>query len=500
MEKPAFLIAGTHSGCGKTTLTLGIMAALARRGLTVAPFKCGPDFIDPSLHRLATGNLSRNLDLWMAGPDFVRAVFHRHTARADVAVVEGVMGLYDGGEGSGAALARFLGLPVVLVIDARSMTESVAALVQGFAEFDPALRFAGVICNRTGSDRHRDLLAKAIGQHCRVPLLGCLGRDEAVTIPSRHLGLHMAADEPLAAAGLDRLADLVEEAVDLDRLLAGCRVEIDAPAGASCPRVRGGMKRESVLDRHGPAALAMTTEGAPSLVIARSRATKQSGICPQPRIQPEKGRKRIAVARDSAFCFCYQDNLEMLAAAGAELVFFSPMADAELPEGIGGIYLCGGYPELHADRLAANVSMREAVRRWSAAGGLLYAECGGFMYLTEGIESDGRFTPMAGIFPVRARMRRGRVALGYREAELRGACCFGPPGSRLRGHEFHYSDVDPMPPAVERLYRLKDGSDEGYRIDNTLGSYLHLHFGSRPEAAACFVAAAAKVGDKKEET
>lgn len=440
VQRPAFLVAGTHSGCGKTTLTVGLMAALRRRGLAVAPLKCGPDFIDPTLHRLAAGAVSRNLDLWMMGEDAVRATFHRHAAAADVAVVEGVMGLFDGGEGSGAALARFLGLPVVLVIDARSMAESVAALVKGFAELDPCLRLAGVICNRTASDRHRQLLATAIAEHCRAPLLGCIGRDEAVAIPSRHLGLHMAEDAPLSAAGLDRLADLVEGAVDLDRLLADCRVEIAAAE-------------------------------------PRPLADVHPGV-------------RIAVARDAAFCFYYQDNLERLAAAGAELLPFSPLADAALPDGTLGVYLGGGYPELHAPRLAGNVSMREALRQWSRSGGLVYAECGGFMYLCEGIEIEAGFLPMAGVFPTRARMRKGRTALGYREVELAAGCCLGEKGTRLRGHEFHYSDIGPMPKEVERLYRLPDGGMEGYRIGNTLGSYLHLHFASRPEAAASLVRAA----------
>lgn len=444
VEKSALVIAGTHSGCGKTTLTLGIMAALRRRGLAVAPFKCGPDFIDPSLHRLATGNISRNLDLWMAGGGFVRRTFHRHAAGADVAVIEGVMGLFDGGEASSAALARHLALPVVLVVDARSMAESIAALVQGFAGFDPELRLAGVIGNRIGSDRHRGLVTAAIEGHCRVELLGCIGRDEQVTIPSRHLGLHMAEDGPLTAATLDRLADLVEGAVDLDRLLAACRIAVAAPdpppAGA------------------GPA------------------------------------RVRIAVAHDRAFSFCYQDNLEMLEAAGAELVFFSPLAEERLPAEIGGVYLGGGYPELYAGQLAANASMRAAIREWSAAGGLLYAECGGFMYLAEAIKTEAGAQPMAGVFPVRARMRRGRSALGYREVTLAADCCFGRQGDRLRGHEFHYSEIDPMPATVERLYRLADAGREGYRINNTVGSYVHLHFGGRPEAAASFVRAAAREG------
>ncbi len=432
---PAFIVAGTHSGCGKTTVSLGLMAALGRRGLAVQPYKCGPDFIDPTLHREVCGRPSRNLDRWMCGDQWTRDTFHRHLDGAGVAVVEGVMGMFDGGDGSAAALARLLGIPVLLVVDVRSSAESVAAVVKGFCELDPAVCVAGVICNRVGSARHRQMVADAVGRWCRVPVLGSLPRNDEMVMASRHLGLHLGPEQNLGRERLARLAALIEENLDLDGILARCRVR---------------------------------PQTAPPLV-------NDEDTLPQ---------GRIAVARDEAFCFYYQDNLDILAAAGAEIVFFSPLADRNLPTGVNAVYLGGGYPELYADGLAANRPMLESLRKWCAGGGLCYAECGGFMYLCEEIEDNkGERHRMAGVFPVRAMMGRDRRALGYREVTIARPWGFGPAGTRLRGHEFHYSGITPMPAAVERLYRLAGGGEEGYLQGNTLGGYVHLHFGSNPEAA-----------------
>ncbi len=440
---PALLVAGTHSGAGKTTVTLGLMAALRRRGLSVQPFKCGPDFIDPTLHRLVTGRISHNLDPWMCGSDFVCSCFARHGAGADVAVVEGVMGLFDGGAGSSAALARLLGLPVVLVIDARAMAESAAAIVKGFEDLDPQLRLVGVICNRVAGARHLDMLRQAIGQHCRAELLGGLTREADFVIAERHLGLHMGEEAPLSAAALERLAREIAAGIDLDRLLA------------------------------------LAATAAPSVVPS---------VLPPPSAAAGPP-VRLGVARDAAFCFYYEDNLALLAAAGAELVEFSPLSDSALPAGLDAIYLGGGYPELYAGQLADNQAMRHAIRRWSASGRPLYAECGGFMYLCEAVcDGDGHSFPMAGVFPVTARMGSGRAVLGYRELTLTASGLLGPAGSRLRGHEFHYSTIDPMPDEIERVYRLADGRVEGYTLHgHTLGSYLHLHFGTSPETAGQMV-------------
>lgn len=434
------VIAGTHSGAGKTTVTLGLMAALRKRGLMVQPFKCGPDFIDPTLHQLVTGRLSRNLDLWMSGMPFVRQCFARHSAEADIAIIEGVMGCFDGNESSSASLAKALGLPVVLVVDVRSMAESVAALVKGFEELDPDLRLAGVILNRVGSPHHLELLTGTIKGHCRAEILGYLPRDTAFNIPEHHLGLHMGKEAPISDENLNSLADTVAAHIDLERLLA-------------------------------------LATSSPTVATPAPSTTK-----------PEKSRVRIGVARDPAFCFYYEDNLELLTRAGAELVAFSPLSDAALPGDIAGIYLGGGYPELHAEKLANNIAMREAIRNWSRHGKPLYAECGGFMYLTEGIIAlDDRFHPMAGVYPVKARMKKGRSSLGYREATMTAPTLFGPAGTVMRGHEFHYSEIDPMPREINRAYRLADGQGEGYLINNTLGGYLHLYFGFNPQAATQFI-------------
>ena len=434
------LIAAPASGCGKTTVTLGLLAALRRRGLAVAPFKVGPDYIDPGHHAAASGRPSRNLDGWMCGKDWVRRSFARGCAGAELALIEGVMGLFDGaaGEndaGSSAEIARWLDAEIVLVVDARSQARSVAALVQGFVAFDPALRFAGIILNRVGSDRHEELLRAALASVPGLPpLLGCLPREAQVALPERHLGLVTASE---GATDYAPLADLIEAHLDVGRLLE---------------------KRGQV------------------------RAPDPSGAGPD-----STPKMRIGVARDAAFCFCYPENLELLQAAGAELAFFSPLADGRLPDGIDGLYLPGGYPELHAATLVANRALLGAIRERAGAGLPIYAECGGFMLLSAGI--DGQ--PLVGIFPAEARMLERRQALGYREVTLTADGPLGPAGTVARGHEFHYSTLA-MPESVRRDYRLsrRDDADlgrEGYRIGNVLGSYVHLHFGSNPQLAVNFV-------------
>ena len=438
------LIAAPASGCGKTTVTLGLLAALRRRGLEVAPFKVGPDYIDPGHHAAVCGRTSRNLDGWMCGEAGVRTSFAAGCQGADAAVIEGVMGLFDGAagesdEGSSAEIARWLDAAIVLVVDARSQARSIAAVVKGFDEFDPRLRFAGVVLNRVGSERHEELLRAALASVPGLPpLLGCLTREARVALPERHLGLVTAGErEPDYAP----LADLIEAQLDLNRLLASAQ------------------------------ALALDSRG-------KGQA---------PPLEARTPVVRIGVARDRAFCFCYPENLELLARAGAELVFFSPLTDAELPEGLDGLYLPGGYPELHADELAANRPLLEALRRQATAGLPIYAECGGLMLLSAAI--DGR--AMAGIFPARAQMLERRQALGYREVTLQHDGPLGLAGTVARGHEFHYSTLA-MPPQVCRDYRLsrRGGVDlgaEGYRVGNVLGSYVHLHFASNPQLAGNFV-------------
>jgi cobyrinic acid a,c-diamide synthase len=464
-----FLISAPQSGSGKTTVSLAIMAAFARRGLTVAPFKCGPDFIDPGYHRAVTGVASINLDGWMCGEEFVLESFQTSLTcptgqtGQKIAVIEGVMGLFDGlgassREGSSAQIAAITGAPVVLVVNARGMAASAAALVTGFAGFDPLVTLAGVIFNNVGSDSHAALLKEALAIHCpEIICFGCIPRDESLAIPSRHLGLVTAEDNPLTDEFITLLAEMAERCLDLERLS-----QLQIPP---CP------------------------------FMPRRVPFKKGGNSIPPLFKGGQGGIYIAVARDAAFCFVYEDNLRLLREAGAEIIFFSPLHDAGLPPGIHGIYLPGGYPELYAAVLGRNEGMKKAIREAVASDMPVYAECGGFVYLTEGIDAaaDQDAADFTGIFPVRCRMLPRRKALGYRQVELTENTIIGSKGSVARGHEFHYSEIDFMPEAVERCYRVSRRdvilAAEGFRMGNCLGSYIHLHFGSNPGIATAFVAA-----------
>jgi len=444
------VIAGTKSGSGKTTLSLGLMAALVKRGSGVAPFKVGPDFIDPGHHSRITGKTSRNLDGWMLSKDYNLESFEKNTRDSDMAVVEGVMGLYDGYDGkseagSTAQMAKWLGLPVLLVVDAKSMARSAAAVIMGFERFDPGLSFAGVVFNNLGSRRHLQYLMDAVKENVAIPCLGGLVNDEKIAIPERHLGLVTREDHAIEQETIDLLADVIEKSIDLDLLIK------------NLPDISVSNRLQSL-----------------------SRGARDKTV-------------RIAVARDNAFCFYYQDNLELLEGQGAELVFFSPIAGDDLPPDIDGLYLGGGYPELFGDQLAENRKLREGIKAKSNAGMPIYGECGGFMYLCESLfDQDGNRYPMAGCFPFTTRMFPRLKALGYREITLTKRTVIGDPGMILRGHEFHYSELTTNTPDVQNAYRISDRSGldkppDGYLTKRTLGSYNHLHFGSQPEAAKYFV-------------
>ena len=431
-----------------------MMAALARKGLTVAPFKVGPDFIDPGHHRRITGTVSHNLDGWMLSRDYNLACFGKAARAADIAVIEGVMGLFDGYDGksesgSSAQMAKWLGLPVVLIVDARSMARSAAAIVMGFEKFDRDLNFAGVIFNKVGSQRHLSYLNQALEANVEMECLGGIMRDQEIAIPERHLGLFTAEDHPLSDEMMTRLASMIEDQINVDHLLKS-----------------------------------LTT------------AKRPGGVELLP-IGEQKNRARIGVARDSAFCFYYPDNFDLLSAFGAELVFFSPMADTRLPADLDGLYFGGGYPELAAERLAANAAMRNQILAKSREGMPIYAECGGFMYLCEALSAqDQKRYPMVGCFPFVPRMYSRLKALGYREITLTADTIIGPAGMVIRGHEFHYSAVEPTETKVDTVYRVSDraGVDQppaGYFVNRTLGSYTHLHFGSQPPVTEHFVSACA---------
>jgi len=455
MKNKSIIIAGTQSGVGKTTISIGIMAALKARGLAVQPFKAGPDFIDPAYHTFVTGRVSRNLDGWMMGKKAVSEVHARAGADADISVIEGVMGLFDGigkgqAEGSTAEVAKLTGSPVVLVVDARSMAGSAAAVVKGFETLDPGVNIAGVILNRVGSERHESLLRAAIKSHCRAKVIGAIPRDETLDIPSRHLGLTTDVAGILRKKFVRTLTESIEKHVDMGALLKLAAKAKDSANAVSQTKITA------------PVA-------------------------------------RLAIAMDEAFCFYYRDNLELLESYGMEIVPFSPLKDDGLPEGVKGVYIGGGYPEMYARGLGFNDFVKHDIKAAADAGLPIYAECGGLMYLTRGItDLEGVFYPMAGVFPAKTRMLDRRKALGYREVTVTGNDIIFPAGKKARGHEFHYSEISTMPAKVKTAYSVTKAGDsketrEGYTFKNVLASYVHLHFLSNRGFARSFAEKVKKV-------
>jgi len=437
---PRLVIAGTHSGVGKTTVASGLMAAFARRGRQVASAKVGPDFIDPGYHALATGRPGRNLDAWMSGPAAIGPLAGRAARGADLLVVEGVMGLFDGARdgapSSTADVAVLLDAPIVLVVDAAGLGQSIAATVHGFATLDRRVDVAGVICNRVSSPRHTEILRAGLAS-IGVPLLGVLGRDDAYAWRDRHLGLVPVVEHPdVVRSGLDRLARGVERDCDLDAL---ARLAATAPA-------------RRVDDP------ALPTPGAPA---------------------------RVALAAGRAFSFVYQDNLEALTAAGAELVPFDPCEDRRLPEGCRAVVAGGGFPEVYAADLADNAALLVEVRDRIERGLVVWAECGGLLWLAQNLDERR----MAGVLPTHGRMTQ-RLTLGYRHARTAAASPLGPAGLELRGHEFHYSTVSPPDAALVNLDPAGPPISSWARA-GLLASYLHLHLGATPDLAVAFVRAAA---------
>ena len=440
------VIAGTSSGVGKTTVMVGLIRALRARGLRVAVFKCGPDYLDPTYHGRAADTPSHNLDGWMMGREAVMETFTRASRGADIALIEGVMGLFDGAsptgeEGSTAEIAKWLRAPVVLVCDAGGMARSLAPLAKGFATFDPELRVAGVIANRVGSRAHLELLRKAVD----VPtMMGGLLKEAAPAFPDRHLGLHRAVPEVVPDHVLRAWGDHVGEWCDLDAIMALAR---------TAPVLHEVLQNEYLFD---------------------------GGT-----------RCRIGVAFDEAFHFYYEDNLRRLESHGAELVRFSPIHDSRLPD-VDGLYIGGGYPEVHAGVLSENRAMRQAIAEFADNGRPIYGECGGLMYLSRGIRTaDGALHAMVGLIPGEAEMRDRLQALGYVEVETQAATMFGQAGLRFRGHQFRYSDFR-LHADVDCVYtvRRRRGGEvfrEGYRIGNTLASYVHIHWASNPLVAQGFV-------------
>jgi cobyrinic acid a,c-diamide synthase len=438
---PRLVVAGVSSGVGKTTVATGLLAALTRRGVRAAGAKVGPDFIDPSYHALACGRPPRNLDPWLCGTDAIAPLAGRAADGADVLVVEGVMGLFDGATdntpSSTADVAALLDAPVLLVVDASSMSASVAAMVRGYRDHDPRLHVAGVVLNQVGSPGHEALLREALAP-LGLPVVGCLHRDDAFLWRDRHLGLVPVAEHPDAVRhSLDVLAARVADSFDLDEVLA----------------------------------------------IARSAAPM---TCAGVALPPFVGRGRIAIAGGPAFTFAYRDNLDAFEAAGAELVGFDPLVDPVLPDAIDGLLVGGGFPEVYGEALAANTALLADVRSRVTAGLPTWAECGGLLWLAE--QLDGH--TMAGAVPTTATLG-SRLTLGYREAATTTPSPIGPAGTTLRGHEFHYSTCSPGGTALQLRSRFVDRTD-GFATPTLLATYLHWHAGGDPSPAEAFVRTTAR--------
>lgn len=447
---PRIAIAAPHSGSGKSTVTTGLMRAFSAKHV-VQGFKAGPDYIDPGYHTAATGRPSRNLDTWMLPHEAVKRSIELAQSDAGIAIIEGVMGLYDGYDalterGSTAELAKLTNTPIIVVIDASAMARTAGAVALGMRAFDPDVNVQGVICNRVGSETHAQWVTEAI-ESVGIPVLGCIPRLAELHLPERHLGLHMAHEEGNALRDfLQVAAEVMTQHLDLERIWQ------------------------------------IAEQAAP--------VTVQTPEQPQPLAVEQS--IRIGVAKDEAFCFYYQDNFDYLTAAGAELVTFSPLHDATLPPGLQGLYLGGGYPELYAEQLAANQSMMHALKGAIHAGLPTYAECGGLMVLTQQIvDQQGKVYPMLGLLPGYAVMRE-RVRLGYREVTALQDTLVLPASEATRGHEFHYSDWENRGDAVPAAYRVtprhgQQPRSEGYAVGNLLASYVHLHFGANPLMARRFV-------------
>ena len=441
---PRIVVAGTHSGVGKTTIASGLMAALARKGLRVAPFKVGPDFIDPSYHSLAAGRPGRNLDAFLSGPELVAPLFAHGSAGAEVAIIEGVMGLFDGKGGAGeyastAHVAKLLGAPVVLVVDASAMARSAAAIVHGYATFDPELNLAGVILNRVGSSTHERMLREAMAP-IGIPVLGVVRRDAGIRTPDRHLGLVPVAERrDEARAALEAAGAMISRSCDLKGILR----------------------------------------------LARSASPL--GTKPWNPEAPEPGPPvRVAVAAGPSFSFLYNENLELLRGAGAEVSFFDPTSVEDLPDAPDALYLGGGFPEAYAEALAANEALKERVRRFASEGRPIVAECGGLLYLVR--ELDGH--PMCGVLEARARMT-DRLTLGYREARALSDSPLMEEGELARGHEFRYSVVEPGA-GESPAWELAGRGTEGFVSGGVHASYLHTHWAAAPEVPRRLARAASR--------
>ena len=457
MTDRRLVIAGTGSGVGKTTLTIGLMAALKKKGYSVQGFKCGPDYIDPTYHTAVTGRVSRNIDSWMLGHEMVKEIVNRASVGVDISIIEGVMGFFDGknplsNSGSTAEISIITESPVILVVNCASMARSAAAIVKGFQVFQKEINIIGVIANRVGSEGHFKIVKSAIEQECGTPVLGYLKKDQQIAIPERHLGLIPSVERGELQPFFDRLGDLILETIDVDLLY--------------------------------------TLSETSHLEVKEFQFKRR-----------EKEEVRIAVARDAAFNFYYEENLEILEASGAEIVEFSPLNGETLPEGVDGLYIGGGFPEEFAAELAQQTEVKNTIRSAIEKGMPTLAECGGFMYLTESLETtDEKSYEMVGVVPGKVKMQSKLAALGYREISAEQDNFLLKGNLRAKGHEFHYSTFEPreeFQPAYQTK-GMRGFKNEGYMEGNLIAGYTHFHFGSCPELAANWVKKCKefKIGDR----
>jgi cobyrinic acid a,c-diamide synthase len=443
---PRLIIAGTNSGCGKTTIALGIMAALIRKGYRVQPFKTGPDYIDANYHSESTGVKSCNLDTWLMDKDVVFELFEASAQKADISIIEGVMGLYDGfieesdEKGSTAHLAKLLKSPVILIVDAKGMATSAAAVVMGFSQFDPTLNIAGVIFNRVSSERHFQVLSKAVKDKCSdIKVLGYLPKNDGLTITERHLGLTMFNKYEIIETIIPTLTEEIIKHIDLELLVK----------------------------------IAKDVSPVPSYTSTIFPTKIQTGII------------KIGVAMDDAFCFYYEDNLNILKVLGAELVYFSPINDIQLPV-VDGLYFGGGFPELFGNKIESNISMRTWVTHASNLGMPIYAECGGMLYLMDKlITHENKTHHMVGLISGEARMQQRLTKLGYCTAIMLEDNILGQKGTSIRGHRFHWSTLEDT--HEPNAYQLNSNEKAGFIQPNLLASYIHIHFGTQLSLAQNFV-------------
>lgn len=440
MSSRRLVIAGTGSGVGKTTLTIGIMSALQKKGYTVQGFKCGPDYIDPTYHTAVTGRTSRNLDSWMLNHDMVKEIACLGSKGADISIIEGVMGFFDGknptnNDGTTAEISMITKSPVVLVVNCASMARSAAAIVKGFQAFLEEANIVGVIANRIGSEGHFKIVKTAIEQECNIPVIGYLKRNQDVAIPERHLGLVPSVERGELDSFFDQLGEMVLETVDVEQLYELAQ--------------------------------------APELEIVESQFKNK-----------ENHTVRIAVARDTAFNFYYQENLDLLKAHGAELVEFSPLKGEILPNDVAGLYIGGGFPEEFAKELSQQIAVKQSIQIAIENGLPTLAECGGFMFLTDAIETtDGEKYEMVGVIPGEVKMQTKLAALGYREVTGKDDNFFFHGNVKAKGHEFHYSTFHPKGevPYAYQTKGMRGIKQEGYMKGNLVAGYTHFHFGSCQE-------------------